>query len=306
LKEAIISMRYILLVFLGACSYGVLSTFVKFAYEDGYIVNEVSGSQMFLGAVMAWILALLLSRQRVNRRQLLLLIGVGSTMGLTGIFYYAALQWIPASIGIILLFQFTWIGVLLDALHKRRWPSKDKLLALLVLFAGTFMAGGLLDGGGGTWEFTFTGLILGLMSALTYALFILFSEKVAVEVNPFMRGAIMTTGSMLITFIVFPPVFLVNGALFDGTLFQWGFLLAFFGAIIPTMFFAIGVPRIGGDLATILGAAELPTAVLLSSFVLHEQVSLLQWIGVVVILVGIVIPQLAAKRNQTTKRTDPS
>ncbi|WP_139488275.1 EamA family transporter [Brevibacillus dissolubilis] len=300
-------MRYILLVFLGACSYGVLSTFVKFAYEDGYIVNEVSGSQMFLGAVMAWILVLLLARQKASFKQWLLLAAVGTNMGLTGIFYYAALQSIPASIGIVLLFQFTWIGVLLDAVHKRQWPSRDKLLALVLLFAGTFLAGGLLDGGGGdTWEFTFTGIGLGLLSAVTYALFILFSEKVAVEVHPLLRGAIMTTGSMLITFIVFPPTFLTNGTLFDGTLFQWGFLLAFFGAIIPTLFFTIGVPRIGGDLATILGAAELPTAVLLSSFVLHEHVSLLQWIGVIVILVGIVIPQLNQQRKNRQKRTDPA
>lgn len=40
-------MRYMLLVFLGACSYRVLSTFVKLAYDQGFHVGEVTGSQMF-------------------------------------------------------------------------------------------------------------------------------------------------------------------------------------------------------------------------------------------------------------------
>ncbi|WP_139488274.1 EamA family transporter [Brevibacillus dissolubilis] len=299
-------MRYMIFVFLGACSYGVLSTFVKFAYEDGYIVNEVTGSQMFYGMITAWILVLLFSRQRASLRQWLVMLGVGVSLGSTGVLYYASLQFVPASIGIVLMFQFTWIGVLIDAGRKRQWPSKDKQLALLLLLAGTVMAGGVLDGGG-AWEFSLVGVLLGLASAFTYALFILFNETAAVELNPWIRGAIISTGSMLVSSVVFPPEFIFNGKLLEGTLTQWGILLAIFGIVVPTLFFAIGVPRIGGDLATILGAAELPTAVLLSSLVLHEQVTPLQWIGVVVILVGIVIPQVADRfRRTTTPATQPS
>lgn len=45
-------MRYILLVFLGACSYGILSTIVKLAYGQGYSPAEVIGGQMFFGLVL--------------------------------------------------------------------------------------------------------------------------------------------------------------------------------------------------------------------------------------------------------------
>lgn len=44
-------MRYILLVFLGACSYGILSTIVKLAYGQGYSA-EVVGGQIFFGFVL--------------------------------------------------------------------------------------------------------------------------------------------------------------------------------------------------------------------------------------------------------------
>ncbi|MNW65137.1 EamA-like transporter family protein [compost metagenome] len=69
-------------------------------------------------------------------------------------------------------------------------------------------------------------------------------------------------------------------------------MLGLFGAFIPPVLFAIGVPHIGGGMAGILGAAELPVAVLLSSFVLHEQVSGLQWTGVVLVLLGVMLPEL--------------
>jgi drug/metabolite transporter (DMT)-like permease len=48
-------------------------------------------------------------------------------------------------------------------------------------------------------------------------------------------------------------------------------------------------------LATILSAAELPMAIFMSSVVLHEDVSALQWLGVVIILLGIAVPELARK-----------
>ena len=45
----------ILLVFLGACSFGILSTFVKLAYADGYSLSDVSGTQSFFGAILLWL-----------------------------------------------------------------------------------------------------------------------------------------------------------------------------------------------------------------------------------------------------------
>ena len=43
-------------VFLGACSFGVLSTIVKNAYEEGYTLGQITGSQAFLGMVILWVL----------------------------------------------------------------------------------------------------------------------------------------------------------------------------------------------------------------------------------------------------------
>ncbi|WP_213527218.1 EamA family transporter [Paenibacillus sp. J31TS4] len=302
-------MRYAVLVFLGACSYGILSTFVKIAYDRGFTVDEVSGSQMLLGVLLMWTVALIARRrggavaggtpkQRPTVRETLLLLAVGCATGMTGMLYYNSLQHVPASVGILLLFQFTWMGVLLEALLTRTLPGKDKLLSLLLLLAGTVLAGNILSQGAASYPLK--GVLLGLLAALTYTLFIVFSGRTATRLPSLTRSAIMTTGGALTVMLVYPPVFLTNGALLNGLL-PFSLLLALFGAIIPTLFFAIGVPHIGGGLATILSAAELPTAVFMSGFVLREHVSGLQWIGVAVILAGIAYPEwrrMRALRNQ--------
>lgn len=302
-------MKYYLFVLAGACSFGLLSTFVKKAYESGFHVGEVVGSQNLFGVLMIWILVLVTAKSnrggsaeakkyKVAPRQALSLMAVGTTSGLTGIFYYAALQYISASFAIILLFQFTWIGILLEAITERKRPGKDKVFALIILFVGIIMASGYLSGGqeAPSWM----GISLGLLSALTYALFIMFSGKVSSGVAPITRSAIMQSGSLILVMLVYPPHFLFNGSLHEELL-PWALLLAFFGVVIPPLFFAIGVPRIGGGLATIMSAAELPTAVIMSFVVLHETVNGVQWTGVIITMLGIALPELMKFRKRRSQ-----
>ncbi|WP_110112282.1 EamA family transporter [Bacillus sp. CGMCC 1.16541] len=287
-------MRYMIVVFLGACSYGVLSTIVKFAYNKGYIARDVIGAQIFFGCLFLWMLTFLFSRKKVAWKQWPPLMAVGVTTCLTSIFYYMSLQTIPASIAIVLLFQFTWIGLLLEALTLKKLPSKAKRQSLVILTIGTFLAGGVFEGQYVLYE---VGVIYGLLSAVTFALFIYFSGRVEVTVPSITRSAIISTGTLVSLCIILPPSFLINGTLMEG-LWVWGCLLGLFGLFIPTLFFSIGVPKIGSGLATILGAAELPTAVFMSSLILRELVGAMQWIGVLLILVAIIYPQWAEHQKE--------
>lgn len=297
--------RSVVLVFLGACSYGVLSTFVKLAYADGYDTGHVTGSQMLFGTLMLWALAWPFRRQwpRLTWREVMKIAAAGSLVGITGIFYYASLRYIPASIAIVLLFQFTWIGVLLEALTTRKAPPVMKGVSVAVLLVGTVLASGLLEGN--LDRLPLLGLGLGFLSAVSYALFIYLSGRVAPTVSPWLRSPIMITGSFVATLLVYPPVFLVDGSLAE-RLALWGFLLALFGAVLPTLFFTYGVPHIGPGLASILGSAELPTAVLMSRFVLGEAVSLWQWLGVALILFGIGVAELKPPRWLRTRSPMPA
>jgi len=119
---------------------------------------------------------------------------------------------------------------------------------------------------------------------------------------PTTKSALLLTGASLMVLSIFPPAFLFNGVLFDGLL-KWGLLLALFGTVIPPLFFAYGIPKTGLGLSAILSAAELPVAVLMSSIVLQEEVTAVQWLGVGLILLAIVLSNISSLRQKKRQRS---
>jgi drug/metabolite transporter (DMT)-like permease len=319
-------LKHIVSVFLGAASYGILSTFVVLAYGQGYSLGEVVGSQMMIGFALTWALSAFLRNRvkqkrqepfaaaeravateaeaakpvatKLSAKQKLLLMLAGTPTAITGLLYYESLRYIPASVAILLLFQFTWMGVLIQAVRLRKRPERKTYATLAILLGGTLLAAGVTEPGAS--GFHFGGILLGLLAAVSYTLFMLFNGKAVPTAAPVERSKWMMFGAMALVFLIFPPQFLWNGGLF-GDLFLFGLLLGVFGAFIPPLLFAYGIPHIGEGLAGILGAAELPVAVLLSAVVLHEEVSALQWIGVGIVLAGVALPEWLRRMRRSSR-----
>ena len=289
-------LKGILLVFFGACSFGILSTFVKLAYHDGYSLGDVTGAQAFFGAVILWVLFFFQSRTSKYKAQEIKLITpkwkmilAGICTGLVSIFYYQSVKLVPNSVAIILLMQFIWMSILLEFIIYKKKPTGLQFLAILLVLGGTVLASGMLETT--ISSLSYKGIGFGLLAAVCYAGFLMLSGRIGNEYPPLQKSALMITGACILIFILFPPAFLFNGAL-RGTLLKWGLIIAIFGTVIPPLFYAEGVPRIGTALSSILSAAELPVAVMMAGFVLQEQVSFLRWVGVCVILSAMVLPNL--------------
>lgn len=289
------TLKYSSIVFLAACSYGILSVIVKLAYAQGFSVSEVIGSQYLFGFLFLLIPFLFL-KKHFSKKDILFLTLSGITTSLTGLFYGKSLEVIPASIAVVLLFQFTWIGIIIEAISNRKWPSKGKIIAIILLFIGTILAGGGLNNS--LFMLPISGIIYGLLSAVSFASFIFVSGRVAIHLPAITRSFFMSTGALIFLLFVYSPGFILNGSLGDG-LWKYGSLLGLFGVLLPVLLFSIGAPKIGAGLATIIGAAELPTAVIASVFILKEHVSFIQALGVLVILFGIAIPQFFRKKQES-------
>ncbi|WP_220456051.1 EamA family transporter [Priestia aryabhattai] len=279
---------YALLVFLGGCSYGVVSTFVKIGYSQGLSLNEITGCQYFMGSIMLWGISIFVPKVRLKYKQWLSLMISGIPMGLTGIFYNQTLIYVDATFAIILLLQFTWISIILQYIFNKKVPNRKNLVATGIILFVSILASGFLKT---EIIFSFTGISFGMLAALSFAFFIFLSGRTGITIHPIYKSAIMTTGASLIIFIFSPPVFPINDGLTNG-LWIYGLLTGVFGSLIPPTLFNIGMPKIGGSLGTILSASELPMAVTMSTCILHEAVSLLQGIGVAIILLGITYPNI--------------
>lgn len=289
-------LKGIFLVFFGACSFGILSTFVKLAYHDGYTLGDVTGAQAFFGALILWVLFLLQSRTTTYKAKQIKLITpwwkmvlAGTCTGLVSVFYYQCVKLVPNSLAIILLMQFIWMSILLEFIIYKKKPTGLQLSSVLLVLSGTILASGMAETS--VSSLNPIGIGFGFLAAISYACFLLLSGKIGNEYPPLKKSALMISGACIFIFILFPPSFIYNGAL-NGSLLKWGLIIAIFGTVIPPLFYAEGVPRIGTALSSILSAAELPVAVMMAGFVLQEQVSLLRWIGVCVILSAMLLPNM--------------
>ncbi|OFD41377.1 hypothetical protein BWGOE4_31440 [Bacillus mycoides] len=61
-------LKFSLLVLLGACSYGVLSSILKVGFLNGFSFDELLGGQYVFGWLGLLVLVLLFSRHKVSRK----------------------------------------------------------------------------------------------------------------------------------------------------------------------------------------------------------------------------------------------
>ena len=166
---------YPLLVVLAASSYGFVSTIIKLAIQSGFSVSEAITSQFFIGFCIAVCIFLLTNRTKISFKGVRILILAGLLTGLTNIVYGRSLIYLPASLAVVLLFQFTWMGMLISCIAKRQLPSRIEFISLIILFAGTIPAAGLIDVD--LTQIPIQGWLWGLTAALCFSLFLFINSK---------------------------------------------------------------------------------------------------------------------------------
>jgi len=290
------------LVLAGASSYGLLSPIAKLAYKAGLTAAVVSIGQVVFGTLMVALILLIqyftgtknIKYIDPTGRQKLLLMGAGTFLGLTTVFIYKALELLPASIGIVLLFQFTWMGVVVEVIQSKKRPSNEKLISLLILLIGTWFASGAMETKDA--HLNTVGVAWALLSAVSYTMVIYVSGSTVNEAAPFKRTFYMSVGALIITLLCFHPGTFIS-SIGNWEMIKWGLLLGFVGAVLAPILLNTGLPAVGVALGTIISAAELPVVVIVSVIILREQVSTLQWIGVGSILLAIALPYMPTTKS---------
>lgn len=292
----------VFLVGLGATSYGMLATFVKMAYNEGYTTAEVTTSQFVFGLVAMVIINFIQQKKskgeiiKPSRKNITQLIIAGSSTGLTSLFYYLAVKYIPVSIGIVLLMQTVWMGVLLEWFLDKKAPSLQKITAVLVVLIGTALAINItkINFNDPTINWS-TGLFWGILAAASFTTTMFTANRIATHLAAPLKSLLMLIGG---SFIVFTFALLTQNTPFAFEIFlKWGIVLSLFGTVIPPLLLNAGFPHTGIGLGSIVASLELPVSVLMAYFLLHEQVVLIQWVGIILIILAIVIMNLNFKKK---------
>jgi drug/metabolite transporter (DMT)-like permease len=301
------NIKGVLLVALGATSYGMLATFVKLSYIEGFTTAEVTSSQFIYGIIGILLINLFQrikhknTTQKANSKNILQLMIAGTSMGMTSVFYYLAVKYIPVSIGIVLLMQTVWMGVLLEWFLDKKAPSLQKTVAVIVVIIGTGLAINILKIDFNDTSINWSlGLFWGLLAAASFTTTMFTANKVALEISSAQRSLYMLLGGAIIVFGfgLYTQTTDFNFEIFT----KWGIVLALFGTIIPPMLLNAGFPLTGIGLGSIVSSLELPVSVLMAYFLLNEKILLIQWIGILLIILAIVIMNIQFKINNPLKK----
>lgn len=289
-------LKGVFLVALGATSYGMLATFVKMAYTEGYTTAEVTTSQFVLGIIGILIINAFQKIKhkdnvvKATPKNIFNLMLAGTSLGMTSLFYYLAVKYIPVSIGIVLLMQTVWMGVLLEMILEKKLPSKQKVIAVLFVLVGTVLATNIINN---DITLDWRGIGWGVLAAASFTTTMFTANHVATEISSAQRSLYMLLGGAVIvfSFALFTQVTPFNLNIFV----KWGIILALFGTIIPPMLMTAGFPLTGIGLGSIVSAIELPVSVMMAFVLLNEEVILLQWIGILLIILAIVLMNINLK-----------
>ncbi len=270
-----------------AVSYGTNPLGALWLYEDGLTPNSVL---LYRFAVGVALLALMLAARRTSFALTVSEAKVIGALGLlfaaSSITYYYSFKFMAAGLASTILFFYPVMVAVIMAVFYGERVTRSTVTAILLSLAGI----ALLYRGDGTSTLSLTGMALIIVSALTYAVYIVVLNRSHVRLS-----------SVKLTLYVLLICALANVlwiAAYPGAAFQWlptprSWLCALGLGLLPTVLslvmMAVAVKHVGSTPTAIMGALEPLTAVLIGVGVFGEILTPRLAAGIMLILSAVII-----------------
>lgn len=272
---------------LAAVSYGTNPLGALNLYADGMNTNSVI---FYRYALATTILAVILAVQRksfaVTRREFTVLTVLGALMAASSLTLFASFNFMDAGIASTILFVYPVMVAVIMAVF-----FKEKVTAITVISITMALSGiSLLYKGGDGATLSVIGVLLVVVSSLTYAVYIVVVNKSSLR----MSSIKLTFYVLLIgTFFIISYSFLGEGAQLQPltTMHEltYALVLAVFPTIISLILMVVAVHNVGSTPTAVMGALEPITAVCIGVFVFNEEFTTRLACGCVLILVAVIL-----------------
>lgn len=279
---------------LGAICFSTKAVIVKLAYLE-YPVDAITllAIRMIFSLPFFLISAMVSSNNKANirftRRQWIDIAILGC-LGyyVSSLLDFQGLKYVSAGIERLILFIYPTFVLLISVVWLKRKVRPIEWIAVLITYAGLFVAfiGEARFEGGNDFYF---GSLLILICALTYAIYIAGSGVLIPSV-----GAIkFNSYAMSFAAVAVLTHFMItsNQSVFGlpMAIYAYGFLMAIVSTVIPTYLIAISIKRLGANTTAVIASIGPVSTILQASLLLNESVSALEIAGTVFILLGILV-----------------
>ena len=285
-----------LLIILAACFWGSMGIFVRKLNGVGFTSIQIVAIRVTLAALIFSLILLIKDHKgfKISPKDIPLFLGLGfgSILFFT-VCYFAAITIMPLSTAAILLYTSPFWIMLMSVLFFREKMNAVKIIALIMAFGGCVLVSGISGEG-----ITFVGLLLGLGSGIGYGLYSILGTVALKRYSPYT----VTTYTFIIAaigswFICRPKDMFTKFASAPNLawLIFFCFLTALITAVIPFLFYTLGLHMVEASKAGILATVEPMVATIIGIVFFSEQLTIFSGLGILLILVAVIILNLKKK-----------
>ncbi len=280
----------------GAATYGMNPLFALPLYQEGMGADSVlfyrySMAVVMLGGVMKF------QRQsfRLKKNEVLPLIVAGLLFAGSSLALFLAYRYMDAGIASTILFVYPVMVAVIMAMFFREKITPVTVGSIVLALTGI----GLLYKGGAGGTLSVTGIILVILSALSYAVYIVGVKQSVLKNLPGMR---LTFYVLLFGLAVYAARLKFGLELQVVSSWKgWGnvMALAFLPTVVSLLCTTLAIRYIGATPTAILGALEPVTAVFFGVMVFGERLTFRLVVGIVLIIISvslIIVGKAAAGR----------
>lgn len=255
-----------------------------------YALGMNTPSVLFYRFGLAWIIiaAVMLFRKeelRVNRREFLTLTALGLLFIASSLTLYLSFHLMPAGVASTILFTYPVMTAAIMAFFFHEKITLSTVGSIALALVGVL----LLYWGDGNGALHLGGVILVLVSALTYALYIIVVDKCPLQMSSFKINfyVLFYCAAGMAVYALFSGQTLMLPSSVEAWFYvSW---LAIVPAIMALVMMVYAAKYIGSTPTAILGALEPTTAVLIGVFMFSEPFTLRLLVGILLILVSVMI-----------------
>jgi len=270
-----------------AC-WGTSGIFVKFVVAETAISALALAFWRDLSTFIVLLIGVKLLRPawlNVRRRDLPWLLALGGSLGIFHIFWNLGVMVNGAAVATVQQAAMPAIVAIAAWLIWREPLTWNKILAIVLTFAGTVLVSGL-DVLGQV-DLSLSGLLIGLGIPITYASWNLFGKKVRERYNPLttLTYAFGFGALVLLPFQFFTP----QPWPIPASTWLWFAGLIALATITAFFLYTFALGRLPASIAAILVMAEIPIVSVYAYFLLGERMSPTQTLGAVLVIAGVLL-----------------
>lgn len=271
---------------LGAVCYGTNPLGALRLYALGLNAGSVIFYRFFFAAVMLGITMLAMGKSfRLTRHEAIVLVCLGLLMSTSSLTYYNSFNFMAASIAATMLFVYPIMVAVIMAVMYHEKVTLSTVLALALALGGLVL---LYDGG--EVRLSTMGVILVMISALTYAVYLVVLNKSHVRLSSIkLTFYALATGCVPILLDTLLDSSQPLQLLPSWSALGWSLFLALFPTVLSLVLTTVGVHRIGSTPTAIMGALEPLTAVVIGVCVFGELLTPRLCVGIVLILAAVTL-----------------